>query len=69
METALIQISPMIPTECPQQQTPAYGGYFFACVCAVLILAIIAGSALCSASLAEIKRHQVATPGTQEGGE
>jgi len=69
MEAALIQISPMIPTECPQQQTPAYGRFLFAYVCAVLILAIIAGSALCAASLAEIKRHQVAAPGTQEGGE
>ncbi|MGC4389584.1 hypothetical protein [Agrobacterium sp. M50-1] len=65
----MIQISPMISTDCPQQQTSAYGRFFFACVCVVLILAIIAGSALCAASLAEIKRRQVAAPGTQEGGE
>jgi hypothetical protein len=52
METALIQISPMIPTERPQQ--------------AVLILAIIGGAALCATSLAEIKRHNAAAFG--EGG-
>ncbi len=60
METALIQISPMIPTERPQQATPAYGWFFLACVCAVLILAIIGGATLCATSLAEIKRHYAA---------
>ncbi len=60
METALIQISPMIPTERPQQVTPPYGRFFLACACAVLILAIIGGAALCATSIAEIKRHHVA---------
>lgn len=49
----------MIPTERPQQATPAYGRFFLACICAVLILAIIGGAALCATSLAEIKRHHV----------
>ncbi len=57
METALIQIYPMIPTERPKQVTPPYGRFFLACICAVLILAIIGGAALCATSLAEIKRH------------
>lgn len=48
METALIQISPMIPAKRPQQPTPPYGRFFLACVCAVLILAIIGGAALCA---------------------
>ena len=60
METALIQISPMIPTERPQEATPAYGRFFLACVCAVLVLSIIGGAALCATSLAEIKRHHAA---------
>ena len=60
METALIQILPMIPTAPPQQETLAYGRFFLACVCAVLILAIIGGAALCATSLAEIKRHHAA---------
>jgi len=60
METALIQIYPMIPTERPQQATPPYGRFFLACACAVLILAIIGGAALCATNLAEIKRHHVA---------
>ncbi len=63
METALIQISPMIPTERPQQATPPYGRFFLACVCAVLILSIIGGAALCATSIAEIKRHHAAAGG------
>ncbi|MBM7323935.1 hypothetical protein JS562_12525 [Agrobacterium sp. S2] len=55
----MIQIYPMIPAERPQV-TPAYGRFFLACICAVLILAIIGGAALCATSLAEIKRHHVA---------
>jgi hypothetical protein len=56
----------MIPTERPQQAAPAYGRFFLASVCAVLILAIIGGAALCATSLAEIKRHNAAAFG--EGG-
>ncbi|MDA5633395.1 MULTISPECIES: hypothetical protein [Rhizobium/Agrobacterium group] len=64
----MIQISPMIPTDLPEQPTPLYGRFFLACICAVLILAIIGGSALCATSLADIKRHSAAAPGKQEGG-
>jgi hypothetical protein len=60
METALIQISPMIPTERPQQAAPSYGRFFLACVCAILILAIIGGAALCATSIAKIQRHHAA---------
>ncbi|QCL89634.1 MULTISPECIES: hypothetical protein [Agrobacterium tumefaciens complex] len=60
----MIQIYPMIPTERPQQAAPAYGRFFLACACGVLILAIIGGAALCAASLAEIKRHHVAAGST-----
>ncbi|WLD96028.1 hypothetical protein PX860_10660 [Agrobacterium leguminum] len=55
----MIQIYPMIPTERLQQATPPYGPFFLACVCAVLILAIIGGAALCATSLTEIKRHHL----------
>lgn len=44
----MIQISPVIPTKLPQQPTPPYGRFFLACVCAVLILALIGGAALCA---------------------
>lgn len=60
METALIQISPMIPTERPQQTTPPYGRFFLACIAAVLILSIIGGAALCATRLAEIERYHAA---------
>lgn len=63
----MIQISPMIPTERPQQAAPAYGRFFLASVCAVLILAIIGGAALCATSLAEIKRHNAAAFGKGGG--
>ncbi|WLP53226.1 hypothetical protein [Agrobacterium fabrum] len=56
----MIQISPMIPTARPQQEMPRYGRFFLACICAVLILSIIGGAALCATSLAEIKRHHAA---------
>lgn len=56
----MIQISPMIPTERPQQATPPYGRFFLACICAVLILAIIGGAALCATRLAEIERYHAA---------
>ncbi len=44
----MIQISPMIPAKRPQQPTPPYCRFFLACVCAVLILAIIGVAALCA---------------------
>lgn len=44
----MIQISPMIPTKRSQQPMPLYGRFFLAGVCAVLILAIIGGAALCA---------------------
>jgi len=65
MEKALIQISPMLPTDRPRQLAPLYGRFFLACICAALILAIIGGSALCASSLADIKRHNAAAFGKQ----
>ncbi len=56
----MIQISPMISTERPQPAAPRFGRFFLACICAVLILAIIGGAALCATNLAEIKRHDPA---------
>ncbi len=56
----MIQISPMIPTERPQQPTPPYIRFFLAGICAALMLAVIGAAALCATSLAEIKRHHAA---------
>lgn len=53
----MIQISPMISTDRPQPAAPPFGGFFLACICVVLILAIIGGAALCATNLTEIKRH------------
>ncbi|WFN88005.1 hypothetical protein [Agrobacterium pusense] len=51
----MIQISPMILTERPQQSSPPYGLFCLACIAAVLILSTIGGAALCVTRLVAIK--------------